>query len=230
MALWYVAGPIGSAALGDHHPAIHAGVQGAAVAELPGLGEAVAEGAPGLDLGGEAVALDVVGDRAVDEPPGDLGAGGDLDGRGQELEVLGVDRRHPAHRWGVGGGGGRAGLAGRQCEREHKQERGEGAGGAGWQWDSFVRTRYWGPSENATKRIPPTIRTAVSTSSTMAMMRAALASSRPPRRPSEAWMRFSALLAMTRATTAPTGGQMKKPTMAMTSAAVAELSVGGPAG
>jgi hypothetical protein len=35
---------------------------------------------------------------------------------------------------------------------------------------------------------------------------------------------------MTRATTAPTGGQMKKPTMAMTSAAVAELSVGGPAG
>jgi hypothetical protein len=35
---------------------------------------------------------------------------------------------------------------------------------------------------------------------------------------------------MTRATTAPTGAQMKKPTMAMTSAAVAELSVGGPAG
>jgi hypothetical protein len=43
-------------------------------------------------------------------------------------------------------------------------------------------------------------------------------------------MRFWALLARTRATMAPTGGQMKNPTMAMTSAAVAELSVCGPAG
>src|SRR5215211_3841482 len=108
MALWYVAGPIGSAALGDHHPAIHAGVQGAAVAELPGLGEAVAEGAPGLDLGGEAVALDVVGDRAVIEAPGDLGARGDLDRRGEELEVLGLDRRDPLDRLAVGRGGVRA--------------------------------------------------------------------------------------------------------------------------
>jgi hypothetical protein len=43
-------------------------------------------------------------------------------------------------------------------------------------------------------------------------------------------IRFSALLAMTRATMAPTGMQMKMPTMAMTSAAVAVLSVWGPAG
>ena len=61
----------------------------------------------------------------------------------------------------------------------------------------------------------------------MAMMRAALAISRPPSWPLEASMRFWALLARTRATMAPTGGQMKKPTMAITSAAVAELSVVG---
>jgi hypothetical protein len=64
----------------------------------------------------------------------------------------------------------------------------------------------------------------------MEMIRAALVSSRPVRRPSEALIRFSALLAMTRATTAPTGRQMKMPTMAMTRAAVAVLSVWGPAG
>src|SRR5215211_4891638 len=133
MALWYVAGPIGAAAPGHHDPALHAGVQGALVAELARLGEAVAEGAPGLDLGGEAVALDVMGDRAVVEAPGDLGARGDLDGRGEELEVLGLDRGHALDRLAVGGGGGRAGLAGGQCEREHKQEREErsGAGGHG---------------------------------------------------------------------------------------------------
>jgi hypothetical protein len=43
-------------------------------------------------------------------------------------------------------------------------------------------------------------------------------------------IRFSALFARTRATTAPTGAQMKNPTMAMTSAAVAAPSVCGPAG
>ena len=64
----------------------------------------------------------------------------------------------------------------------------------------------------------------------MAMMRAALACSRPVSRLPEASMRFWALLARNRATMAPTGAQMKKPTMAMTSAAVAELSFCGPAG
>jgi hypothetical protein len=64
----------------------------------------------------------------------------------------------------------------------------------------------------------------------MAMMRAHLACSRPVRRPLDSSIRFWALLARTRATMAPTGAQMKKPTMAMTRAAVAELSVWGPAG
>src|SRR5215212_2844752 len=132
MGLWYVAPASGSAAApGHHHPALHAGVQGALVAELAHLGEAVTEGAPGLDLGGEAVALDVMGDRAVVEAPGDLGARGDLDRRGEELEVLGLDRRDPLDRLAVGRGGVRAGLAGGQCEREHKQEREEGSGAGG---------------------------------------------------------------------------------------------------
>jgi hypothetical protein len=41
-------------------------------------------------------------------------------------------------------------------------------------------------------------------------------------------MRFWVLLARTRATMAPSGGQMKNPTMAITSAAVASPSVCGP--
>jgi hypothetical protein len=71
---------------------------------------------------------------------------------------------------------------------------------------------------------------AVRTSSMMAMMRAALACSRPDRRPPEASMGCLALLARTRATIAPTGGQMKKPAMATTRAAVASPSVCGPGG
>jgi hypothetical protein len=57
-----------------------------------------------------------------------------------------------------------------------------------------------------------------------------LACSRPERRPPEASMRCLALLAMTRATIAPTGAQIKKPAMAITSAAVASPSVCGPGG
>jgi hypothetical protein len=78
--------------------------------------------------------------------------------------------------------------------------------------------------------IPTNTTMAVRTSSMMAMIRAALACSRPDSRPPEASMRCLALLAKTRATTAPTGGQVKKPAMAITSAAVASPSVCGPGG
>jgi hypothetical protein len=71
---------------------------------------------------------------------------------------------------------------------------------------------------------------AVRTSSMIAMMRAALACSSPDRRPPEASMRCVALLAKTSATIAPTGAQTKNPAMAITSAAVAIPSVGGPGG
>ena len=71
---------------------------------------------------------------------------------------------------------------------------------------------------------------AVRASSTMPMMRAHLACSRPDRRPPDSSMRLVALLARIRATIPATGQrQVTKPTMAMTSAAVAVPSVCGAA-
>ena len=221
------AGPVSRGSAGHHHTAVHPGVEVAGVAVVAGPLEPVAEGAPGLGLGGEP--LDVVGDRAVDEPPGDLRARRDLDRR-EELEVLGVDRRtlrtggvsageaaDPA--WQAAnvnvstsrsgairrGGGGRArGLLGEDrsvvgAERGHDREHAD--------QDQDGGQDELDDGDDA---------------------------GRPglfvPSWPLDASMRFWALLARTRATMAPTGGQMKNPTMAMTSAAVAELSVCGPAG
>src|SRR4029450_14066070 len=81
----------------------HAVVHRAVVGVGAGLGEAVGEAplAPGL-AGGEAVGLDVVGDEAVLELPGDFCARRDLDGGRGEAVVLGRDLGDPGHRGGVG--------------------------------------------------------------------------------------------------------------------------------
>src|SRR6266508_1078790 len=89
MTPWYVAGVTVRPSAGHHHATVHARVERARVAVLARPFEPVGERALGLVLGDEAVALHVVGDRAVVEAPGDLGARRHLDRRRLEPEVLG---------------------------------------------------------------------------------------------------------------------------------------------
>src|SRR5262245_55131619 len=117
---------------GPHdHPAGHPRVQVAAVLERAGLGEGVLEGALVLVPGGEAVALDVVGDPAVVELPRDRRPGLDLYDLRGEPQVPGRHLADADRRRGVRRGLLAAAAAGqRQQQRQHETAQGGTHGGS----------------------------------------------------------------------------------------------------